>query len=137
MDVLLDTGGIAATALVRDQWHAEARQFARTPGLRLQTTTIVVGEAYTLLRRRSGYELGRRSVRALVTGQTVRVHHVDAAFDRDIWATIDEFAGVPLSYADASLVVLGRRLRIRQAFAFDEDLRACGLELVPGQGEPV
>jgi predicted nucleic acid-binding protein len=38
----------------------------------------------------------------------------------------------PLSYADASLVVLGRRLRITTAFSFDDDLRACGFELVPG-----
>ena len=85
----------------------------------------------TRFRRRAGYRAAAEAVRNLRGSQVLSVHHVDEAFDRDIWAAIDEFSGVPLSYADASLVVLGRRLRIRQAFSFDVDLRSAGLDLVP------
>ncbi len=60
------------------------------------------------------------------------MHHVTEAFDAQIWEVIDEFAGVPLSYADASLMALGRRLRVSRVFGFDSDLQAAGLSLVPG-----
>lgn len=97
----------------------------------MHTTSAVVGEIYTLLLPRVGYGPARVVARNLTSGLVAIVHHIDEAFDRDIWALIEEFSGVPLSYADASLVVLGRRLRVRQAFSFDADLRAAGLELVP------
>jgi predicted nucleic acid-binding protein len=56
---------------------------------------------------------------------------VDDEFDQSIWRVIDEFAGVPMSYADASLVVLARRLRVPRVFSFDSDLKLAGLDLVP------
>jgi predicted nucleic acid-binding protein len=131
MDALLDTSGTVAAMVEGDQWAAQARRFIRSPRLRLFTTSVIVGEAYTLVGARFGYGPARAIVRALQHGRLARVYHVDAAFDRDIWSAIDEFSGVPLSYADASLVVLGRRLRIGRAFSFDDDLRQAGLELVP------
>lgn len=65
-------------------------------------------------------------------GRVLTVHQVDAAADAEIWRVIDEFAGVPLSHADASLVALGRTLRVPRVFSFDSDLRTAGLELLPG-----
>ena len=97
----------------------------------MHTTSIIVGETYTLLRNRAGYALARQVAHGIAEESFARVHQVDAAFDREIWAVIDGLAGVPLSYADASLVVLGRTLRIGQAFSFDDDLRVAGLALLP------
>jgi predicted nucleic acid-binding protein len=131
MDVLLDTVPIAAATIRREGLHTRSRAYFRTPGLRLHTTSEILAESYTFLRRRASYRVAHETVVSLRASQTVRIYHIDEAFDRDIWAAIDEFSGVPLSYADASLVVLGRRLRIRHAFSFDADLRAVGLELVP------
>jgi len=62
---------------------------------------------------------------------TVAIHHFSPADEAQIWAVLDEFAGVPLSYADASLVALGQRLKLTAAFTFDDDLRQAGLEMVP------
>jgi len=150
---------MVALASQRDQWHERARRFARTSNLRMHTTSIIVGETYTLLRNRAGYALARQVAHGIAEESFARVHQVDAAFDREIWAVIDGLAGVPLrmcpkiidafpesntgsdpeaviirqslSYADASLVVLGRTLRIGQACSFDDDLRVAGLALLP------
>ncbi len=103
----------------------------RLPGLRLVTTSVIVGEIYTYLVKLDGFGVARTTVRNLSSSSVVTIYQVDAGFDRDIWAAIDEFAGVPLSYADASLVVLGRRLRVRSVFSFDDDLRQAGLDLIP------
>ena len=58
--------------------------------------------------------------------------HFSAEDDALIWDTIRRFAGVPLSHADASLIVLSERLGIRQVFTFDEDFRSTGMDVVPG-----
>ena len=134
MDVLVDTSAVVAMMVRRDQRHSVARAFGRSPNLRVHTTSAVLGEIHTIMRSRHGFAPARTAVRGLQQGQTSTIVHVDDAFDASIWALIDEFAGVPLSYEDASLVVLGRRLRIQQVFGFDDDLRAAGLELVPGEG---
>ena len=105
----------------------------RTAGLRLFTTSAIVGEIYTYMRSRDGYGVSRALVRSLAESRVTAIHQLDEVFDSAIWHVIDEFAGVPMSYADASLVVLGRRLRIQKVFSFDDDLRAAGLELVPAE----
>ena len=62
----------------------------------------------------------------------VSVHFVDPAFDAEIWRKLEALRGIPLSYGDASLIVLGQRLRIRRIFTLDEDFREAGLEVVSG-----
>ncbi len=128
---MLDTGPVVAFSLPADEYHLAARAHFRTPALRLFTTATIVGEIYTFLRRRAGHHSARAVVRNLQASPVVSIDEVDDAFDAEIWRVIDEYAGVPLSYPDASLVVLGRRLRITTAFSFDSDLAAAGLRLVP------
>ena len=48
-----------------------------------------------------------------------------------IWSLLREYAGVPLSYADASLIVLGKKLGIGSIFTFDSDFRLAGMNVVP------
>jgi predicted nucleic acid-binding protein len=91
----------------------------------------VLGEAYTYLRARDGYGVALNAVEGVRASGVATIEFIDRDFDRRIWDTIREFAGVPLSYVDASLVVLGQRLRLRRVFSFDDDLRQAGLELVP------
>ena len=42
-----------------------------------------------------------------------------------------ELRGIPLSHADASLIVVGRKLRLTEIFTFDSDFAAAGLTVVP------
>ncbi len=130
-DVLLDTGPVISLADRTELRHADVRAYFRTSLLRLHLPSVVLGEMFTFLRSRKDYRTARRAVEGLTGSSVVTIHQLDAAFDRDIWAVTDEFAGVPLSYADASLVVLGRRLRIQAVFSFDDDLRQAGFDLVP------
>jgi predicted nucleic acid-binding protein len=61
----------------------------------------------------------------------ITVHQSSAEFDAAAWDIIDEFAGVPMSYADATIVALARDLGLQEVFSFDSDLRLAGLTLVP------
>ena len=132
MDCLLDSGAMFSALVQRDRDHVQARAFLRTGHLRLFTTAAALGELYTLTRKRTDYAVAVGVVRRIQADLTIETRVMDADLERDTWSVIEEFAGVPLSYVDASLVALGRRLRIRHAFSFDDDLRAAGLTLVPG-----
>ena len=127
----MDTGGMFAALAANDKYHATARAYLRTPHLRLLTTSAVIGELYTLVLRRVGYSAASGIVRRLRSDATVDIWLMEASLERETWAALDEYAGVPLSYVDASLVALGKRLRITVAFSFDEDLRNAGLTTVP------
>lgn len=131
MNCLLDSGAVIALAISNDDHAPRARAFYLTPGLRLFTTSVIVGEAYTYIRRRRGFEAAISAVRTLRPSGVVTIAPVGAHEDNAIWRTLEDFAGVPLSYADASLVALGRARRIAQVFSFDEDFRLAGLRLVP------
>ena len=117
---------------VSEDQHRASRRFLRTPRLRLHTTTIILGEVYTLLNSRQGYAVASQAIERLRVSDVVRIYHFDESDESAVWRVLEEFAGVPLSYADASLVVLGRKLRVTSVFSFDDDLRQAGLALVPG-----
>ncbi len=131
MRCILDTSAVFALLVPRDQHHDEARRFAREPALTLDTTSVILGEAFTSVRARSGYDPAMRWIRGARQSAFVTVHHLGSNEDAAAWAVIEEFAGVPLSYADATVIALGRRLGISRVFAFDDDFRQAGLTLVP------
>jgi predicted nucleic acid-binding protein len=131
LDLLLDTSALYAVADPRDRHHSSAREFLRRRGLRFHTTTNVIGETFTIIRRREGYGKAIRFAHVYRQTQMVAVHHPTGADDTEIWAVIAEYSGVPLSYVDAGLLVLGRRLQLSSLFGFDEDFRLAGLRVVP------
>lgn len=131
MNALLDTSGMVASVDRRDARHADARAFLRQPGLQLATTSVIAGELYTMIRRRLGNAAALEWARSGRQSSILSIHHPSAAEESVIWETLSEFAGVPLSYADASLIALGRTLRISTVFSFDSDFRAVGLTTVP------
>jgi predicted nucleic acid-binding protein len=128
---LLDTSAMYASLVRDDQHRAAARAFFRTPNLQLVTTSIVVGEMYTLMNQRHGYAAANALRDLLVPAARITVHHLDIAEEARIWDTLRRHAGIPLSYADASLVVLGQLLAIDTVFSFDDDFRRAGLKTVP------
>lgn len=131
MIFLADTSGLVGLTAPADQYRSRARAFIRSPGVRLATNAIVLAETYTFLRSRYDFHLARNALRQFMASSAMTVTPWDADLDIATWAVIDEFSGVPLSYADASLVVLGRNLNIDTVFSFDDDLRQAGLRLVP------
>ncbi len=72
-----------------------------------------------------------RWVTGVMKSSTITVHRPDSATIDNTWAVLREFSGLPLSYADASLVALARKLSIDRVFSFDADFRRCGLHVVP------
>jgi predicted nucleic acid-binding protein len=132
-DVLFDTSGAFALIIPRDQFHRQARAFVGgARNLRLHIPEVVLGETYTTLRRRQGYQVAMRWVDGVLRSSTIVLHRPEPDDYESAWSVLREYAGVPLSYADASVVALGRATGIKDVFSFDTDFASCGMRLVPG-----
>ncbi len=90
------------------------------------TSSHVVGETWTFLRRREGHEHAIRWLDRLQTATRVRIERVTAELEDEAWVWLRRHDERPYSFVDATSFALMRRLRIREALAFDGDFAAAG-----------
>jgi len=90
---------------------------------RVVTTNHVVGETWTLLRRRSGHAAALGFLDRLGALKDVVVVHVDEPTELEAWRWLR--ARSEREYSFTSFAVMRRR-RIREALAFDGDFNAAG-----------
>jgi predicted nucleic acid-binding protein len=117
----------------RDRRHADATALVRAGVGRLCVSNHVVGETWTLLRRRAGHAAAVGFLDRLVRLAEVEVVHLDAATEADAWRWLRRHDEREYSLVDATSFALMRRRRIREALAFDGDFNAAGfVEVRPG-----
>ena len=110
----------------RDPDHEQARSI-RAHGIgRVVTSVLVLGETWTLTRRRDGH---RAAVAALDLVQALPDLEVEPLTDRivkDAWSWLRRHDEREYSFVDATSFALMRARRIREALAFDGDFYAAG-----------
>ncbi len=109
-----------------DGRHAQARELAARGVGRVVTTNHVVGETWTLLRRRSGHGAAVGFVDRLMALPGTEVVHVDEATEAEAWRWLRARPEREYSFVDATSFAVMRRRRIREALAFDGDFNAAG-----------
>ena len=90
------------------------------------TTTHVVGETWTYLRRRAGH---RTAVGFLDLTESTRLlgrEHVGAELEAEALTWLRRHDERAYSFVDATSFAFMRRHGIEEAFAFDEDFSAAG-----------
>ena len=110
----------------RDSRHENARALVARGVGRLLTTNHVVGETWTLIRRRSGHSAAIGFLDRLADLPDVEVVHVDEALEADAWRWLRSRPEREYSFVDATSFAVMRRRRIREALAFDGDFNAAG-----------
>lgn len=115
-DTLLDAGPLIAVLDDRDQWHEAAKAAGSALLRRCVTTEAVVVEAAHFIGRRRGEPA--RVVEFLV-GLDIPIVALHRPLHEECAALMRRYAGVPMDYADATLVALADRLGIRQIFTLD------------------
>ena len=131
--LFVDTSFLAAYALRRDNHHDQARQLADSHLSRpLCTTNLIVGELWTLLRNRLDHRQAIEFVDRVPALPTLRLERVAAGLEAEAWAWLRVHDERAYSFVDATSFALMRKLRIREALAFDGDFAAAGfVELRP------
>jgi uncharacterized protein len=117
----------------RDRRHADATALVHAGVGRLCVSNHVVGETWTLLRRRAGHAAAVGFLDRLARLPEVELVHVDAATEADAWRWLRRHDEREYSFVDATSFALMRRRRLREALAFDGDFNAARfVEVRPG-----
>jgi predicted nucleic acid-binding protein len=123
----VDTSFWYAQAMRRDGRHAEAVVLSDAFASRaLLTSNLVVGETWTLLRRRSTYAVAMNWLDRVVGSVGVKIERIDADLEDEAWAWLRTHDEREYSFVDATSFALMRKLRITDALAFDGDFAAAG-----------
>jgi predicted nucleic acid-binding protein len=110
----------------RDRHHDEARRLARSRPGRVVTSNHVVGETWTLLRRRSGHAAAVGFLDRLEQLADLDVLHVDKEAEEEAVRWLRRHDERAYSYVDATSFAVMRQRKIREALAFDGDFSAAG-----------
>lgn len=110
----------------RDGRHEQARAIVERGVGHVLTTNHVVGETWTLLRRRSGHAAAVGFLDRLAALRDVEVVHVDEALESEAWRWLRARPEREYSFVDATSFAVMKRRRIREALAFDGDFNAAG-----------
>ena len=110
----------------RDSRHQDARALVARGIGRVLTTNHVIGETWTLIRRRSGHVASVGFLDRLAVLPDVEVTHVDESIEADAWRWLRGHPEREYSFVDATSFAVMRRRRIREALAFDGDFNAAG-----------
>ena len=116
-----------------DRRHGQAAALAVTQAReRLLTSNHVVGETWTLTRRRLGHACAVGFLDRLGALRNLEVASADEALESEAWAWLRRRDERRYSFVDATSFAMMRRRRIREALAFDGDFAAAGfVELRP------
>jgi uncharacterized protein len=131
--IFVDTSFWYALIMRRDRRHREARRLfeARGEG-QLVSTNHVQGETWTLMNYRDGHQAAMTFLSQTESTERLALHFVSSEVEDDAWEWLRRHDERPYSFVDATSFALMRRLRIREALAFDGDFAAAGfVELRP------
>ncbi|WP_419944213.1 type II toxin-antitoxin system VapC family toxin [Candidatus Poriferisodalis sp.] len=121
-----DTSYWIALQVTRDRNHVAAAALWRHDQHPVRTSTAVLGETWTWLRRRAGHMAAVRAVNDIRDSARVSVALVDESVDVRAWEWLHRRDERAYSYVDATSFEIMRRERITEALAFDGDFSAAG-----------
>ena len=130
LQIFFDTSAIVALTMRRDQSHeAAVEELERIQALNadLVTSTDVLDEAVTYLRRTAGHAAAIEVGEALRDGESAALLTVDDDVRSDAWALFRRYRNVPLSLTDCTSIAIMRRFRMTEIFSFDSDFGRVGL----------
>ncbi|MDQ3990685.1 MAG: PIN domain-containing protein [Actinomycetota bacterium] len=122
----VDTSYWVALRFRRDRRHRDARALWEGGPGGLVTTPLVLGETWTFMRRRAGHREAVRFLDAAAKLPSLSVRHVDEDLEAEAWRWLRRHDERTYSFVDAASFALMRRLRLREALAFDGDFTAAG-----------
>ena len=122
----VDTSYWVALLLGRDRNHTAALSLWQADPGALLCTNHVLGETWTFLRRRAGFEIAVSFIDAARSSQRLSFVHVDAATESEAWSWLERHGAREYSFVDATSFAVMRRGRIEEALAFDGDFSAAG-----------
>ncbi len=129
----VDTSFLVALFRRREHHHEVAALLWADNEQPLLTTTGVLGETWTFLRRRDGHTAAIAAIDAIDRSPKITVIDLEPVVHQAAWRWLRRRDEHPYSFVDATSFEVMRRRRIREALAFDNDFTRAGfVEVRPG-----
>ncbi|HLA92217.1 MAG TPA: PIN domain-containing protein [Actinomycetota bacterium] len=122
----VDTSFWIALRFRRDRRHPDARALWENGARGLITSHLVLGETWTFLCRRLGHREAARFRAAALGVRSLTIAHIDERLEAEAWRWLDRHDERSYSFVDSTSFALMRRMRLREALAFDGDFAAAG-----------
>lgn len=116
--ILIDAGPLVALFDPSDGAHTGCVDLLRTIQAPVVTTTCVLTEVFHLL---SPASRGTRSLMDFIGAGGLQVRELDGDNLTRAFELMVQYADAPMDLADASLVVMAERLKIRRIFTLDRN----------------
>ena len=131
--ILVDTSALIAVTDPREAWHEAAAatwRRLREARERFLVTDLILAETIAWLRRRAGHDVALRAGERLMSSAVTELVFVDQALLQQAWLLFRRHRDQELSLTDCVSFALLRARKLHRVFAFDDDFRALGFELV-------
>jgi predicted nucleic acid-binding protein len=125
--IFVDTSFWTALLWGRDGNHADASRLLGAHGdERMITSNHVLGEAWTVLRRRDGHRTALRFLDLMESSPRIEVARASEDVEREALDWLRRHDERRYSFVDACAFAFMRQRRITAALAFDGDFSAAG-----------
>src|SRR5262245_11435613 len=121
--IFVDTGAWFAAFVPNDPDHAAADTWLEANREPLITTDYVIDELLTLLRGRGEFQRALRLGTSLLADEIGHIVWVIPDDVQQAWQTFQRYQDKSWSFTDCVSRVVMERLRLRTAFACDDDFR--------------
>ena len=121
-----DTSFWVGLLLPRDRRHHDASVLWTRDNEPVRTSSLVLGETWTLLRYRADHRTAVHFLNTIDQSTRVSQAPVDTHVDERAWEWLRRHDERAYSYVDAGSFEIMRRERIAEALAFDGDFSAAG-----------
>ena len=122
----VDTSFWIGLRFARDDRHPQAKALWEFGPGALVTTSLVLGETWTFLTRRAGHRRAVEFYDAASKLPNLSVRQIDVEIEAEAWNWLRRHDERPYSFVDATSFAVMRRMRIREALAFDGGFAAAG-----------
>ncbi len=135
--IFVDTGGWIAMAVARDQFYKKAASYyqkiSKTHVL-LITSNYVLAETYTRIRYDDGHSMAvqfNSIIQEAIKVGRLHLEWVTPAVHKEAWKMFENYADHVFSFVDCTSFVIARRVRVKEAFGFDDHFKIMGFILRP------
>ena len=124
--LFVDTSAWYAILDRTDRNHPAAIRFARQVTAPFVTSTYILDETVTLVKRHLGHAAATRFGQRLWNEEVARLVRVSPEDEAQAWSIFTRYADKGFSYTDCTSFALMERLHLDSAFAFDAHFEQYG-----------
>lgn len=130
--VFVDTSAWFALESRKDKNHRRASELLPTlaRSRSLITSNHVLGESYTLMRKLLGHAVATGFIRSLNRSRRVEILFTPQELEKKAYQLLERYDDQRFSFVDATSFVWMRKLRVREAFTFDQHFVTAGFVII-------